>query len=706
MLYADIELNIVDGSSVWLSSMASVLCGEGICILVSRSAVHSDIVLANVADRQNLIVLEPAALGLRDDVLTVEAGIGIVRALDALLPDVRRVVVRGLEAAHLLLGTRQFRERSVVYLTDFYSHTPEGVVSSDEQSKMVAVCAVQAGRVLVQTERIEERLRQIANSDFRTLRFPPVVPDTVAARQPSPVPSSALSIGYAGKIAPNWGIEELLDLVETIRAEGGAIDLEIVANKVSRGAGAATARRMEAMGVTRHTDYDRARSMALMATVDFVWCWRPASFEEETLELSTKLVEGVASGWRCICYPSRTNRALLGDDYPFFAQTIEEARGLLAQPARELPEGLAARVHDCHRLSTVAARFRSDVLSGERAAKPLRIVFAGHDYKFIDPYISSLKARGHAVLRDRWRWGDPADMERTRSLREGADIVFCEWGLANSEWHSANLLPGQRLFVRMHLQEVDQRARRFGASIDIAKVERVVFVQEEVRQEALRLWGWPEEKTVVVPNFVLEDEYRAPVEDARSGLVLGMVGIVPQRKRFDRALDLLEKLRADGHAARLMIKGPRPETLDFMRAPGRAAELQYYRDLYRRIEESLLLAGHVSFEGWGNDVALWYRQVDHILSPSDFESFHYALADGVLSGCQPVVWPWKGAGSLYRDDWVVEDLDAAAGRIVEWAALDPEERRARRRDNRETVVSKYGSKTIFSRLDDILGVQP
>ena len=203
VLYADIELNIVDGSSVWLSSMASVLCGEGICILVSRSAVHSDIVLANVADRQNLIVLEPAALGLRDDVLTVEAGIGIVRALDALLPDVRRVVVRGLEAAHLLLGTRQFRERSVVYLTDFYSHTPEGVVSSDEQSKMVAVCAVQAGRVLVQTERIEERLRQIANSDFRTLRFPPVVPDTVAARQPSPVPSSALSIGYAGKIAPN-----------------------------------------------------------------------------------------------------------------------------------------------------------------------------------------------------------------------------------------------------------------------------------------------------------------------------------------------------------------------------------------------------------------------------------------------------------------------------------------------------------------------
>ncbi len=78
----------------------------------------------------------------------------------------------------------------------------------------------------------------------------------------------------------------------------------------------------------------------------------------------------------------------------------------------------------------------------------------------------------------------------------------------------------------------------------------------------------------------------------------------------------------------------------------------------------------MTFHPEGNDVALFYRIVDHILSPSDYESFHYALADGVLSGCHPLVWPWQGAAAIYDPDWVVGSAEAAADRILAFREPD------------------------------------
>ncbi len=121
ILYADIDMNVVDGSSIWLSSMASILCGLGKCILISKENIIDDIVISNVEYRHNLMVVSPDELDNREGKLSVEAAIELIRALDANLPSIRNVVVRGLYAATRLHDTRQFKYRSLVYLTDFYS---------------------------------------------------------------------------------------------------------------------------------------------------------------------------------------------------------------------------------------------------------------------------------------------------------------------------------------------------------------------------------------------------------------------------------------------------------------------------------------------------------------------------------------------------------------------------------------------------------
>lgn len=711
VLYADINLNIVDGSSVWLSSMASILCSRGVCVVVAKIPVKSTIITSNIRDAENLVILSPDHFdGLRQ--FRIEDAVRLIRALDGLVTGLRRVVVRGLDIAFELLRDRQFESRMAAYLTDFYSVSDDGVRQfSEQQLQKTRTCLAQADAVLVQTPHIERALRDL-RPEFRAVNLPPPIPTDVPPVQLRNAPDDGvIRIGYAGKINSRWGVIELLDWAEKAKRRGYRIELHIIANRISNGPDPGHEKlrehvlgKIQELGARYYADFNRQASMGLLSTMDFVWCWRPPRLEEHTLELSTKLVEMVALGARCICYPSEINIGSLGDDYPYFARGIASFIELIgAEDWGEVPKGVAQNIAQRHSIDRIRERVGADLLPSVATSVPKRtILFAGHDMKFLDAYASALKASGISTLRDNWEWGRCRDEEVSRELSDSADIVFCEWGLANAVWYSKTLPSSKRLIVRIHAQEVRERARRFGAEIDHERVDCFVFVSEEIRDRAIELWEWPEEKTVIVPNYVLEHEFTPERRTRNEDLTLGMVGIVPTLKRFDRALDLLCALADRGVGARLKIKGHRPEMLEFMHAPGRRAELDTYFALYTRIEQDKRLQGKVHFEPWGNDVADWYKDIDVILSCSDTESFHYALADGVLSGCHPVVWPWPGAERIYRPDWVVADHEAAAERVLIYMSMSDEAREQCARANRAVIVSRYGSRRVFSKLDELL----
>lgn len=704
LLYADIDLNVVDGSSIWLSSMASVLCGMGRGILVAKADPATEIILGNVQQRENLVVLSPSDLGVSGK-LSVPEACQVLRWLDNALPNVRDVVVRGLSAAAELASTRQFRRRSRIYLTDFYTVGENGLTISAEQQRLATLAVTHAGTVLTQTPEIAERLHALTGVDFAASPMPPVIPDDRFPAQLPALGDRPIRIGYAGKINPRWGVSELLEWTRQLRITGTDVELDVVANKISPNGQPGFVQDIHKafgeLGVRHHADFDRAQSMALMAEMDFVWCWRPEELEDHTLELSTKLVEMVANGARCICYPSPINRALLGDDYPFFVRWVADLRRVLQSEAR-VDEAVSERIRQRHGLQQVRQRLADEVFGHAAVASPRKICFAGHDMKFVDSYVSDLKVRGHEVRHDYCGWGNVADDARSRDYAEWADVVFCEWGLGNAVWHSRNLPDDKRLIVRCHLQEVNERARDFGHQIAIDRVEKIIFVSAGVRDRAIELFGWPIEKTVVIPNFVLDDEYAFHPREMGEVIRLGMVGIVPQRKRFDRAVDLMIELVGRGHRAELFIKGPRPETLDFMRGASRAPELEYYQDVYARVKAMPELAGALHFEDWGNNVSSWYRGIDHIVSCSDFESFHYALADGVLSGSHPLVWPWDEAASIYTPDWIVADVQQAADRVLAFRSLSPDDRTTQLLANRALVRERYGREAVFAQLDGVL----
>lgn len=174
--------------------------------------------------------------------------------------------------------------------------------------------------------------------------------------------------------------------------------------------------------------------------------------------------------------------------------------------------------------------------------------------------------------------------------------------------------------------------------------------------------GVPAEKSHVVANMV-EVESLAQPKSEGAEYTLGLVGIVPQRKRLDVALDLLERLLERDHLYRLRIKGKTPADYPWMSQ--RPDEMRYYDEQFARIDAiNVASPGAVVLDGHGDDMVEWYRSVGVALSVSDFESFHLTIADGAASGALPALLAWDGAEYIYPRDWISPSVEALADRIL------------------------------------------
>lgn len=283
------------------------------------------------------------------------------------------------------------------------------------------------------------------------------------------------------------------------------------------------------------------------------------------------------------------------------------------------------------------------------------VVIAGHDLKFIKPFYPYFTQAGIRLLLDFWTGHNQHNETASKRLVRQADTVFCEWTLGNAIWYGKHKREGQKLVGRLHAQEV--RSPLFD-KVPFEAFNTVIFVGPHMLRNAQKRNPVLKKNGVVIYNGVDIDAMQAVLRKPTNGKVLGLVGMVPQSKRLDRALDILKELRKEDDGYTLRVKGKRPEDYPWM--ANRPEEMAWYETQYRRLEEDPLLKGAVIFDPHGSDMPEWYAGIDVILSVSDHESFHLAIAEGAAAGCTPVSLPWEGAGEIYPQEWVYPDARAAA----------------------------------------------
>ena len=327
-------------------------------------------------------------------------------------------------------------------------------------------------------------------------------------------------------------------------------------------------------------------------------------------------------------------------------------------------------------------------------AGPRRVVVAGHDLKFAGALMDRLRADGHEVRVDAWRGHARHDVERSRALAAWADVVHCEWSLGNLAWYSRHLDSPRRttrLTSRLHLQEA---GTAFPSRVRQDALDAWVFVAEHVRAQVLRDTRFPAARTSVVPNAVAVPPTLSDGDDDRR-FVLGLVGVLPERKGLHRALDLLATLRRVEPRHTLRIRGHHPEEVGWMAQRPTAAA--YYRAQLRRIETDPMLAGAVAWDPHGPDMPAWYARVGVALSVSDFESFHFTLPDGAAHGCLPAALAWAGADLLYPAAWLSPDVATMADALRR-ATADARAWRSAVTQARQDVAHTYAEEDVVPAL--------
>ena len=184
----------------------------------------------------------------------------------------------------------------------------------------------------------------------------------------------------------------------------------------------------------------------------------------------------------------------------------------------------------------------------------------------------------------------------------------------------------QRLFIRFHRQEIETD---YPAKINIDSVEKIVFVSPFFQSKAIELFEIPMHKTTFIPNYVKTDDFSIS-KTKNAKFTIGMLGIIPQMKRFDLGLDILRNLQQHDSRYNLRIKGKLPKDYEWMIK--RELEMKWYESQFSRIQTDNQFINKVHFDDWGDDVAEWFENIGFILSVSDFEGTHQAVAEGTVSG--------------------------------------------------------------------------
>ena len=699
LVYGDVDLNLLDGSAIWLQSVTQALVAAGCAVtLVLKAPVRTDRLIAPLRDVEAVTIRSPHDEGRigTDAGLTVAQAVAVLAAIDG---DRRHdlVVLRGRALVSAAARDGAFDGRLWSYLTD----VPQAVPAVTPKAADDLTTIAKASRYLLcQTEELRCFLEgSVAAACGKSVLFPPVLPAEDLKRDTerpagfcqqegsAATAGGALRLVYTGKFAPRWNTLEMTRLPALLAGRGVTAEVHMVGDKIHddpRDPG--SKRRMRGAlgevgspavpGVIWHGGQSRGEAMRLAAAGDIGLSWRHPELDA-SLELSTKVLEFGQLGLPVILNRTPMHEALLGADYPLFAATLDDvadvAAAAAADPAvfelaAERTSAAAAAFsleRAAERLRAYLARAVAPPAASAPAGPPLRVVVAGHDLRFFTPMIEYFRLQPDLEVRvDQWAALGEHDEAVSKELAEWADVVICEWCVPNAVWYSRHKRRGSRLLVHLHRFELYSH---YPGQVKIANVDQVICVSDHYAQLTREHTGWPAAKVATVPNPLDVSQLDRPKLDGAQ-FHLGMIGISTSRKRLDLALDVLEELRRDDDRYLLYVKSGMPWELWWVWQ--NPAEREHYAAALRRVQRSPLLRDAVVFDDAGPDVAAWLRRVGFVLSTSDDESFHVAPAEGMASRAVPVIRNWPGAETIYDRRWIRETPAEMASFIASLASPD------------------------------------
>jgi glycosyltransferase involved in cell wall biosynthesis len=662
LLYGDVDLNIIDGSAVWLTSLAFTLSqnkSNRVYVLL-KAKPKRDQLIRDLLSHKNINVLNPYTLfpdkEFSNNRLTTTEASSLIQELDQKYK-FSLIIIRGFDQCEKAVNQCTEPNKIIPYITDFTCD--QEIISREEADRLIHIYD-KVRCMFAQTPLMISILKEIINpAEDKFKLLTPMIPD-YPPEEPS-FRNLANTLVYVGKFAKNWYTFEMLQAFTKMHG----VKFNIAGDKFHLDLNDKKEEIIDILQNDRNINWikgvSREESNQLISESDIGISWRsPELDNDNSVELSTKILEYGRLGKPSIVRKTLIHQELFGADYPLFVDDetdlVNRVESVFSDPA--LYRKAAKTVYKACSYYTFlnSARRLQPVIESFPAPKK-NLVFAGHDLKFAELIIGYFQAHPDYEVRiDTWLDHSHHDEEHSASCIEWADIIFCEWGLGNAVWYSQNKKPHQTLIVRMHLQE---RETAFSTRINIEAIDRIIAISPYIYEEFNRLLPFPRELYTMIYNIM--DTRSLRLEKSKECRYnLAIIGILPARKRLDRALNIFEKLFEKDHRYKLIIKGKMPDEVDWL--VKREKEMAYFNSLFERIENSAFKE-NVIFEPHG-DIPAFLQKIGFVLSTSEFESFHLGPMEGMASGAVPLILHWDGAETIYPDEYIFESEDEVVNYVL------------------------------------------
>ncbi|WP_167630120.1 glycosyltransferase [Listeria valentina] len=701
LLYGDIDLNFMDGSAVWLTSMAQMLAlspNIQVDLLLKAKEQNTNLTGA-LKEISNVHCIQPFnkfshQIFSKNTRLSVSEAVRIMRQLHE-ENNYDLVIVRGFNLVREIMKYEIFQKITVPYLTDF-KHDERS--TKEERADLKRVYE-HFDHLFLQTKETKEAFKKLiqVNGDKIQLLYP-MIPDNNI--QPT-FRNKHSRLIYSGKFHEDWHTEEIISVTKKLAARDSRIHTQVVGDKFQDRLREREnqLRIKQELNDTQAIDWvgaiSREECQKLIEEADLGISWRSAALDnDESVELSSKLLEYGRLGKPALVRRTKMHEALLGKNYPLFVETeddfIEKTEMVLRD--EDLYREAAIKIYDASQYFTFKAaygRLKTFIWSFKNT--PTKIVFAGHDLKFATMLIEYFKENpAFEVKLDVFSSHEKHDEKHSKECLEWADVIFCEWGLGNLVWYAEHKKEHQRLIARLHFQEKDLKFLRL---VDMNKIDQFIVITPYMLEEFYNIFQIPRYKMSYIDNLIDAEKLDLfKLEDSR--FHLGICGILPARKRVDLALDVFEALWQENKQYKLFIKGKRPEEVSWLMA--RSQERDYYEAVSKRIEQASWRE-NVIFDPHGNDIPEWLQKIGFLLSPSDYEGSHVSISEAMASGSIPIIRNWKGADTVYQSRYIVSTVKEAVTAVKQgkWQKADVEERK-------KYAWQKFDRKKIVKQVEALI----
>lgn len=226
LIYGDLDLNIIDGSSIWLVNLAKLLLEdkENYVDILLKKRIRNHILVGEIEKRYRIRLLY--VKNYIDNITEVDTG-NIVKVLKTVdeLRDYSCMIIRGTQVMERVASSDMIT-KVIPYLTDF-CHDKDKMADTQKNFLKDLYRKVQA--YFVQTQAMKEYLQDVLQVDGKKFHvlYPVVFPGKRERQEPK-------TLVYAGKIAKNWNILELLNIMEKLKEKDPAVKLHFIGSKVNR----------------------------------------------------------------------------------------------------------------------------------------------------------------------------------------------------------------------------------------------------------------------------------------------------------------------------------------------------------------------------------------------------------------------------------------------------------------------------------------